>query len=100
MSTGNRASVRKSLPLSEHDLGDLALVRASEAHRVALSQLIDVELTDESSEAALMHALMAVGIKAVQQQVEAHGYAQIAAEMDTTAHQAAARRRRPTWAEE
>lgn len=96
----NRASVRKSLPLSEGDLRDLALMRASEAHRDALARLADIEVTSEISEATLLHAVMEAGIKAVQQQVEAQGYAQIAAELDTASQRAVARRRRPSWADE
>ncbi len=94
------ARVRKSLPLFERDLHDLALMRGSEAHRAALAHLVDAELTSESSEATLLHSVMEAGIKAVQQQVEDQGYAQIAAEMDEASQRTVARRRRPSWTDE
>lgn len=47
----------------------------------------------------MLHAVLEAGIKAVAQLVEAEGYAQIAAEA-TEDRLAAARRRRPTWADE
>lgn len=101
MDTLKRASVtRKSLPLSERDVRDLTTMRGSDAHRAALSQLANVEVSEDASEAALLHAVMEAGIKAVEQQVEADGYARIALGMDSTARQSAARRRRPTWADE
>jgi len=57
-------------------------------------------LTSDSSEATLLHSVMEAGIKAVQQQVEDQGYAQIAAEMDEASQRTVARRRRPSWADE
>ncbi|WP_272952596.1 hypothetical protein [Kribbella amoyensis] len=44
--------------------------------------------------------MLEVGIKAVERQVESEGYARIATEMDATARQGVARRRRPSWADE
>lgn len=100
MATSDRQqSVRKSLPLSERDLHDLAVLRGSHAHRVALSQLADVDVTEQSSEAAMLHAVLEAGIKAVERLVEDAGYAQIAAAA-TEDRQATARRRRPSWADE
>lgn len=100
MNTVNHPSVRKSLPLSQRDLQDLAMMRASEVHRHALSRLVETEVTDESSEATLLHAVMEAGINAVRQQVEDQGYAQIADQMDTAGQRATARRRRPSCADE
>jgi hypothetical protein len=100
MDTLNRSNTRKSLPLSERDLHDLALMRGSVAHRAALSRLADVDVNEDSSEAALLHAVMEAGIRAVAQQVEAAGYAELAAGMDTANRKSTARRRRPTWADE
>src|SRR5437763_16564413 len=91
---------RKSLPLSERDLRDLAVLRGSEAHRRAWSQLANVIVTERSSEAATLQAVVEAGIRAVAQQVEAEGYARIAAEASAESRQAVARRRRPSWADE
>lgn len=100
MKTLKYARVRKSLPLSDRDLHNLALMRDSGAHRAALAHLVDAEVTSESSEATLLHSVMEAGINAVQQQVEDQGYTQIAAEMDWESQRTVARRRRPSWADE
>lgn len=75
-------------------------MRGSVAHRTALSRLVDADVSEDSSEAALLHAVMEAGIKAVAQHVEAAGYAELAAGMDAANRRATARRRRPTWAHE
>jgi hypothetical protein len=93
-------ATRKSLPLSERDLRDLAVLRGSEAHREALSRLAHVAVTESSSEAVMLQAVLEAGIKAVAQLVEAEGYVRIAAEASSENRQAVARRRRPTWADE
>lgn len=100
MNTLNRLSTRKSLPLSERDVRELALMRGSLAHRAALSRLADTDVAQDSSEAALLHAVMEAGINAVARQVEAEGYTQMAEEMEAAGRQAVARRRRPAWADE
>lgn len=96
----SQRGTRKSLPLSERDLRDLAVLRGSTAHRAALSRLAHSEVTEASSEAAMLHAVLEAGIKAVQELVESEGYAQIAAEDAAEERQAVARRRRPSWADE
>ena len=93
-------AVRKSLPLTLRDLRDIAKLRESEAHRAALSRLADHLVTESSSEAAVLHAIVEAGIKAVTEEVEAKGYAQMAADLDAATRRAAARRRRPAWADE
>jgi len=101
MNTADRVrATRKSLPLSERDLRDLAVLRGSEAHREALSRLAQVEVSATSSEAVMLQAVLEAGIKAVAQLVEAEGYARIAAEASSENRQAVARRRRPSWADE
>ena len=100
MDAVNRPTVRKSLPLSERDLRNLEVMRGSTVHRMALSRLADVEVTESTSEATLLHAVLEAGLKAVECEVEAQGYAQAAAEMDAAARRATARRRRPAWADE
>ena len=100
MKTLHRPAARKSLPLSAKDLEDIAKLRGSAAHRSALSHLIDTDVSGDTSEASLLHAVLEAGLRAVQQQVEEEGYAQIAADIDVSARQASARRRRPSWADE
>jgi hypothetical protein len=100
METLRRPATRKSLPLSARDLEDLDKLRGSEAHRAALSHLVDTEVSRDTSEASLLHAVLEAGMRAVQQQVEEEGYAEIAADMNAAARQASARRRRPSWADE
>lgn len=92
--------VRKSLPLSELDQRRLATLRRSAGHRKALEELLDARVSHSVSEAALLHALMTAGLKAVEERVEADAYAQLAEQMDPSTRKALARRRRPTWADE
>jgi hypothetical protein len=93
-------ATRKSLPLSERDLRDLAVLRGSAVHRAALSDLTQVQVTESISEAALLQTVLEAGLKAVADLVEAEGYARIALEVVPENRQAVARRRRPTWAGE
>lgn len=91
---------RKSVPVSSTELEDLALVRKSEPHREALARLSHEVVPEGASESRVLHALIAAGMKAVREAVEADGYAQIAAKQDDAARKASARRRRPSWADE
>jgi hypothetical protein len=50
--------------------------------------------------AALLRAVLEVGQRAVEHQVEADGYAQMATDQEVAARQRSARRRRPSWADE
>lgn len=100
MGTLHRPAARKSLPLSAKDLDDIARLRDSAAHRSALSHLVDADVPGDTSEASLLHAVLEAGLRAVHQQVEEEGYAQIAADADVSARRASARRRRPSWADE
>lgn len=90
---------RKSLPLSDRDLRDLDKLRGSDAHRAALARYTSTTVTETSSEAAILHAIFEAGMRAVREQVEEQGYAQMAAERDYD-QRAVARRRRPSWADE
>lgn len=99
MGTAERAT-RKSLPLTPSDVDHLAMLRASAEHREALSDLAGSVVSERSSEAALLHAVWEVGMKAVQERVEEEGYAQLAEERDTSRRKSVARRRRPTWADD
>lgn len=99
MSTQERTT-RKSVPLSERDLRDLAVLRASATHRAALSELSGANISDSSSDAYVLHAVWQAGLEAVLDSVEEAGYAQMAAERDTATRKSVARRRRPAWADE
>ncbi|WP_405060975.1 hypothetical protein OG474_04860 [Kribbella sp. NBC_01505] len=101
METVDRSPVtRKSLPLSERDLRDLAVLRGSEAHRAALAKLTQVQVSETTSEAVLLQTVLEAGLKVVADLVEAEGYARIALEVVPEDRQAEARRRRPSWADE
>ena len=94
---------RPSLPLSERDERDLALLSSSPLHRDALVRLSGEDVADFSvSEAALLHAVFEVGLTAIREATEEAGYAQLAADQAAEAarHHADARRRRPAWADE
>lgn len=99
METVDRVT-RKSLPLSPRDLRDLQTLRGSAPHRAALSDLAGAQLDEGSSEAAVLHAVWAAGMRALIDRVEDEGYVEMAADLDRASRQAAARRRRPTWADE
>ena len=94
---------RPSLPLTEQDERDLLLLRHDPAYRKALAGLSGEGVESaETSEAALLHAVLAAGLNAVRLAAEAEGYAAIAAQqaIETPQRRAAARRRRPSWANE
>ena len=93
-------TVRKTLPLSPQDVDDLRKLREHPAHAAALARLVPGHLGASPSEAALLHALMEAGLRAVQQEVEEVGYAQIAVDMQAAERKAMARRRQPSWADE
>lgn len=86
--------------MSARDIKDLNTLRGSRVHRAALASLSDEIVTESSSEAAVLHAVMEAGMKAVRERVEAEGYAQIAREAAEYDRRAVARRRRPSWADE
>lgn len=75
-------------------------MRTSVAHREVLSALTNRQLTETTSEAVLLHAVVEAGFRAVSEQVEEAGYAQIASESEVAASKRVARRRRPSWADE
>jgi hypothetical protein len=96
---------RPSLPLTERDERDLALLVSSEAHRHALAKMSAIEAaTSELTEAALLHAVFEIGLAAIRDEVEETGYAQLAAQraVDAEEHlkRTESRRRAPAWADE
>lgn len=93
-------AARKSLPLSQRDVDDLATLRRSARYRAALAKLSHEPVSEDSSEAALLHALVGAGMRAVSESVEEEGYEAMAADYSIAQRKAFARRRRPTWADE
>jgi hypothetical protein len=104
MTTRMRARIvrRPSLPLTERDERDLALLSSSPGHREALERLSGLETPSAVSEASMLHAVFEVGLAAIRSAVEEASYAQLAAEQAGAAaqHRAEARRRTPSWAHE
>jgi hypothetical protein len=100
----NQATERRSpLPLTARDLADLAKLRMAGPEREALSDLADVSLADEVSEALLIHAVFTAGLRAVREAAEARGYAELAAQEEASGETADRRlisERRPPWADE
>jgi hypothetical protein len=88
----NQATERRApLPLTARDIEDLAKLRMPGPEREALSDLAEVSLADEVSEALLIHAVFTAGLRAVREAAEAHGYAQLA-EQEEASGEAAERR--------
>jgi hypothetical protein len=97
------AKVRKSLPLTERDLADIARIRENTPEREALSEMADVVVVESVAEAALLRMIFEAGLRAIREKAEARAYASAAedrlasGEADETRQ---ARRRRPAWASE
>jgi hypothetical protein len=97
------AKVRKSLPLTERDLADLARLRGQTPERDALCELAGIAV-ESVTEAALLHMIFAAGLRAIREKAEEHAYASAAADRLASGEAAEirriARRRRPTWADQ
>ena len=100
MATLDRAAVRKSLPLNERDVREIAMLRGSDERRAALSHLASEAVAKDSSEATVLHALLEAGLRAVTQEIEARGYAEIASDYTNAERRRVSRRRKPAWADE
>lgn len=98
------AKTRKSLPLSEQDLVDIARLRAETPEREALSELAGVDIVESVAEAALLRLIFEAGLRAIREKAEERGYASAAedrrARGETDEARRIARRRRPSWADE
>ncbi len=92
---------RTPLPLTARDQADLAKLREPGPERDALSSLAALPEGDVS-EALLVHAVFAAGLRAVREAAESASYEADAADRYARADavRATARRRRPTWAGE
>jgi hypothetical protein len=97
------AMARKSLPLTERDLVDLERLRGQTPERAALSDLAGVPV-ESVTEAALLHMIFATGLRAIREKAEEQAYASAAADRlrsgEADEIRRAARRRRPSWADE
>jgi len=95
------AARRESIPLTEDDLAVLErLLQSSSLERRALEQLSE-EVGD--SKAALLHALLVVGIDAVRERAREDGYHELMASQDTDDEQeirTARRRQIADWGDE
>lgn len=100
MATRMRAPIvrRPSLPLTEQDERDLALIRESPAHRHALAQVSGAPDDAELSEAAVLHSVFEAGLGVIHEAALEAGYAELAQAWEGSRDQA--RRRRPGWADE
>jgi hypothetical protein len=98
------AKTRKSLPLTEKDLADVARLREETPEREALSELAGVVVAESVAEAALLRMIFEAGLRAIRDKAEERAYASAAedrlasGEADETRQ--IARRRRPAWADE
>ncbi len=98
------AKTRKSLPLTEKDLADIARLREETPEREALSEMVGIVVVESVAEAALLRMIFEAGLRAIREKAEERAYASAAedrlasGEADET-HRIA-RRRRPPWATE
>lgn len=98
------AKVRKSLPLTEKDLADIARLREETPEREALSEMAGVRIAESVAEAALLRMIFEAGLRAIREKAEERAY-QSAAEDRLASGEAdemrrIARRRRPGWTAE
>jgi ectoine hydroxylase-related dioxygenase (phytanoyl-CoA dioxygenase family) len=96
------AKTRKSLPLTEKDLADIARLREEIPQREALSEMVGFVVVESVAEAALLRMIFEAGLRAIHEKAEERAYASAAedrlasGEADETRR--IARRRRPDWA--
>lgn len=98
------AKTRKSLPLTEKDLADVARLRQETPEREALSEMAGIVVVEGVAEAALLHMIFEAGLRAIRERAEERAYASAAedrlASADMDEARRIARRRRPAWADE
>ena len=93
------AKTRKSLPLTEQDLADIARLREETPEREALSEMVGIVVVESVAEAALLRMIFEAGLRAIREKAEERAYASAAedrlasGEADETRR--IARRRRP-----
>lgn len=100
----DQAKVRKSLPLTEKDLADIARLREETPEREALSEMAGVRIVESVAEAALLRMIFEAGLRAIREKAEERAYASAAedrlASGEADERRRIARRRRPAWAAE
>ncbi len=89
MSTTFPSRSRKSITLSERDQRDLQLLR----HNAPVRESLDGDLTESTSEAALIRAVFEAGMNQVRSEMDARGYEQLAQDPDIASHREVLRRR-------
>ena len=100
---GEPTRARKSLPLTERDLDDLARLRQETPERAALSRISGVDVI-HVTESSLLHMIFVAGLHAIREKAEDEAYATAAADRLASGEadelRRTARRRRPAWADE
>lgn len=95
---------RKSLPLTERDLADIARLRGETPERQALAELTGDAVVESVAEAALLHMIFEAGLRAIRERAEERAYATAAADRVASGEAAEirriARRRPPAWSGE
>ncbi len=98
------AKTRKSLPLTEKDLADIARLREETPEREALSEMAGVVVVESVAEAALLRMIFEAGLRAIRDRAEEMAYASAAEDRlpggEADENRRIARRRRPAWADE
>ena len=96
------AKVRKSLPLTEKDLADIARLRQETPERQALFEMAGVPVVESVAEAALLRMIFEAGLRAIREKAEERAYTSAAedrlASGEADEARRIARRRRPAWA--
>jgi len=99
-----QAKIRKSLPLTERDLAEIARLRGETPERAALSELAGAPIADSVAEAALLRMIFEAGLRAIREKAEERAYATAAedrlASGEAEEARQIARRRRPAWTSE
>jgi hypothetical protein len=98
------AKTRKSLPLTERDLADIARLREETPEREALSEMAGVVIVESVAEAALLRMIFEAGLRAIREKAEDLAYASAAEDRRASGEgdeaRRIARRRPPAWAAE
>jgi len=95
------AKTRKSLPLTEKDLADIARLREETPEREALSEMVGFVVAESVAEAALLRMIFEAGLRAIREKAEERAYASAGQERVASGEadeaRRIARRRRPAW---
>jgi hypothetical protein len=98
------ARARKSLPLTEKDLADIARLREETPEREALAEIAGIEVVESVAEAALLRMIFEAGLRAIREKAEERAYASAAEERlaggEADEARRIARRRHPAWTSE